>query len=158
MRVVSTVLTVVAVCFISAACDTGPPPEVKSSINYSDNFAHRQMVASFNALPSDNDVDSYRYFHPSGLEEDRVRMVINFFEMLSNTSVKYLSIGCDRSNVCDDILESTLDHALMEKLYRDDMTLMLPEYLEPPYKKLDKLGIKVFIYNIPGLNSGDLID
>lgn len=158
MRTISTVLIVVVVCFISAACDTGPPPEVRRSINYSDDYTHRQMVASFNALPSDNDVDSYRHFHPSESEEDRVRMVINLFEMLSNTGVKYLSVGCDTPSICGDILVSALDRAATEKLSRDDMTLMLPEYLVPPYEELDKLGIKVLIYKIPSLKSSDVID
>lgn len=154
MGTISNVLAVVIVCFVSAACDTEPPPEVRRSINYSDDYKHRQMVAAFHALSSDSYIGLHRHSHLSELEEERDRRAINLFETLSNTDVKYLSIGCDTASVCGEILQSALELAVTEKLSRDDITLLLPEYLAPPYEQLDKLGIKVLIYKIPSLKGG----
>ena len=151
-------MAVVAVCFFTTACDTAAPPEVKRSVNYSDDFMYRQMVASLNAFPSDKNIDSYTHFHPSEAIEDRIRMTINISDILSNTDVKYLSIGCDTVSVCGDILVSALEYSAMRKLYRNDMTLMLPEYLEAPHEVLDKLGISTLVYKVPNLKSSDVLD
>lgn len=114
------------------------------------------MVASFNVLPSDKKTDLYTHFHPPESMGDRVRTITNFYEILDNTGVKYLSIGCDTASVCGDIIRSTLKYALMKNFYRNDMTLILPEYLEPLHEELDKLGIDTLIYKTPSLKGSDV--
>lgn len=151
MKFVSSMFNVFLVVFLTA-CDTGVPPEVKKSLNYSDNYMHQQMVAAINSLPSNADIERYRHFHISSKLDMKERLTANLYDLLLRPSVDYISLGCDTVSACEEVLFEAVARAMSAGVYFDGLTFIFPEYLNVSRIDMDNLEVKVLVYKISAPN------
>lgn len=122
-------------------------------VNHSDDPKHQQMVAALQSLPPEVALEEYRHFHITDETGNQQRMVTNLHSSLTRKDTRVVSISCDGKIVCERVVVPSLHLVSEETPLRDDLSLILPSYMDPPYSLASKAGVVITLYETPSLGA-----
>lgn len=143
-------LVLIFTVFLISACgDDYPLPllDPKEFANSTDDPKFQQMYAAFSQAPKGFEDSEYTYFYISYKPEaqDRANYL---YETLTAPQKKVISLGCENIEFCMQVLSMALDFVI-ESGRQNEKLLLLPDYLDPPYQKVEEVGFSIKLYNIP---------
>lgn len=148
-----------SILFTSACGDDYPILYTTDSTNNTDDPVFQQMYAAFSQKPRGLKTLEYGYVYvnkdPHEAEDNELRRrSFYLYEALTRPEKKVVSLGCKELVFCMKTLNRALD-LIIDSGRRENRILMLPEYLDPPYKKADEAGMSIILYKIPSFEMGD---
>lgn len=140
------------IILISGCGDDYPILDTREINSNTDEPLQQQMQTAFLQRQKGIKDNEHVHFHvPSNLEEkDLQERTFYLYEFLTMPNKKLVSLSCTDVYFCQKISSMALD--LIIKTGRlEEKFLMLPDYLDPPYKKARQAGILIIPYDAPRL-------